>query len=210
MNVLLLSFICVCLLFVLFKLLSSSLKKKEPIIQNNTHLNESTIEIAVETEEPFIEQNIHIDNFKEEEIIKSENTFIEKEMYFYKVTEDLIGFDDVYPPITLFNRGNLLREKFNAFDWYNRRKDTLALKQQISNSGQSSHILKLFLVQKNSNDEEKEYLLIDESGVKNEENTLFEGRLLDSMGYNKLSDPYMDNNSVMSKNSFLHSNPGII
>lgn len=207
-NYILLLFI-ISIIYVLFKLVSYNLKKRKPIVQNDTSLNDSTIENAIDTKYTFIEDNFHSNDFKVEKAVESEKTFIENEVYFYKVTEELVGFDDIYPPVTLFNKGNLLRNKFNASDWFNRRKEKLALKQQLFGSEHSSYRLRLFLIKKDSNCE-LEYLLIDETGLRNDENTLFEGRLLESLGFNKQSDPYQDNNPIISRNSYLHSNSRII
>ena len=177
-----------CVLFILYKLVSFLLNKDKAIANEDSLMPDDSknidtlVEISVETKRK------QIDN--------------ECICYYYKVTEESKVYGDIYPPITLFNQGNLLREKFNALDWYNRRKETLELKQQLFGSEKTSFILKLYLVKK-VNEGEVEYLMIDESGLRNEENTFFEGKLLESLGYNKLSDPYQDNDPIVSKNSYL-------
>jgi len=138
-------------------------------------------------------------------------TPVEKDVitYFYKVTEESSNYSESIPEA--FFSGNLLKQKVDAADWYNRRRKTLEMKLMfVPNvyNKQPSVKVKLFLVQQIGN-KQKEYLLINEHGVRNNENTLFEGIILDSLGFNKKSDPYKDNHTSISKNSYLDPNQSV-
>jgi len=172
------------LIYILYRLVSFVLKHDEPIAEKGNYLKQLTKQNdSAQVINPF-------PNLKKTDDIGLK--------YYYMIKEESVGYCESYSPITLFNKGNLLRKKHNALAYYNNRKETLELnKYLLTNSNiQQYYKLRLFLIQNIGKGEELEYLLIDEFGVRNENNYFFESILLNYVGLVNLPSPYQHNPNI--------------
>ncbi len=129
---------------------------------------------------------------KEEASDNSVNT-TEAHLFYYKVCEEQIGDTDEnehYKEEYSFKTGNLLKRKFDAEDWYNRRTVVISNKKRLYeslNNNTVSFIIKLFLIEYIDDEQVNTYLLKDEYGIDNRENRLFEAITLENSGFDKSS-----------------------
>ena len=147
-----------------------------------------------------------------ESILEKDICTTEQPFFYYKVCEVHNGNyneDKQYKEAYFFKNGDLITRKFDAEEWYNRRKVAVENKQQLLKNSNIETIqfgVKLFLVE-NCNDEVvNTYLLRNEHGIDNEENRLIEAITLDNSGYDKRSPvrSIIHQNNYGTVNSFLN------
>ena len=147
-----------------------------------------------------------------ESILEKDICTTEQPFFYYKVCEVHNGNyneDKQYKEAYFFKNGDLVTRKFDAEEWYNRRKVAVENKQQLLKNSNIETIqfgVKLFLVE-NCNDEVvNTYLLRNEHGIDNEENRLIEAITLDNSGYDKRSPvrSIIHQNNYGTVNSFLN------
>jgi hypothetical protein len=184
-------------------------KKKKPISLANT---EEPISFE-ETIEPVINElevlELVEDDSEIEAIPLSTINTDESDSYHYKVYEEHNGSaneDKQYYETYYFKTGNLLKRKFDAEDWYNRRKIVISNKQLYFQGLQTSNVkfgVRLYFVDCINN--ETDYLLKDEFGIDNKDNRMFEGLILKKEGFDKSSPitNLIPRNSADSINTFL-------
>jgi hypothetical protein len=184
-------------------------KKKKPVLLVNS---EEPISFE-ETTEP-LESELEVlelveDNLDKDVIPVGVINFTEFELYHYKVYEEHNGNandNKQYYETYYFKTGNLLKRKFDAEDWYNRRRIAISNKQLYFQGNQTSKVkfgVKLYFIDCINN--ETPYLLKDEFGIDNRDNRMFEGLILKKAGYDKSSpiSNLIPRNSADSINTFL-------
>ena len=187
-------------------------KKKNPIslaYSEEPISFEETIE-PVESELDILE--IERDNSEIEKIPVSTINIGESDSYHYKVYEEHNGNaneDKQYHETYYFKTGNLLKRKFDAEDWYNRRTITITNRKTWLQSQQPSNVkfgTKLYFVDSADSENVKDYLLKDELGIDNKDNRLFEAITLERAGYdrNSLVKSIIHQNNYGTVNSFLN------
>ena len=135
----------------------------------------------------------NVNNFLKEEASGNSVNTTEAHFYYYKICEEQIGDADEneqYKDEYSFKTGNLLKRKFDAEDWYNRRTVVISNKKRLYESlnyTTVTFIIKLFLVEYVDDENINTYLLKDEYGINNRENRLFEAITLENAGFDKSS-----------------------
>jgi hypothetical protein len=166
-------------------------EKKKPVSLANT---EDSISFE-ETIEPVINElevlELVEDNSEIEVIPVCTINTDESDLYHYKVYEEHNGNaneDKQYYETYYFKTGNLLKRKFDAEDWYNRRKLVISNKQLYFQGNQTSNVkfgVRFYFVDCINN--EIDYLLKDEFGIDSRDNRMFDGLILDKAGFDKSS-----------------------
>lgn len=186
------------------------------IKKKKQHLDVDNIQEEIVSEEPIasaIDESAIVElekgNLEIEEIPVATISIDEDASYYYKVYEEHNGDnneDKQYQETYYFKSGNLLKRKFDAEDWYNRRRIAISNKQLYFKGNRASNInfgVRLYFVDCINN--EIDYLLKDEFGIDNRDNRMLEGLILQKAGFDKRSPivNHVSNNKVDSINAFL-------
>lgn len=150
--------------------------------------------------------------FSKEEVPENGTAATEQPFFYYKVCEEHNGNyneEKQYNEAYFFKNGDLITRKFDAEEWYSRRKIAVENKQQLFEKNSDEIIqfgVTLFLVESCNDEVVNEYLLRNGHGIDNEENRLIEGITLDNAGYDKISPIRSNNyqNNYGTVNSFLN------
>lgn len=136
-------------------------------------------------------------------------TIVQQPLWYYKVLEEKYSSSNKVTPLTEtydFTNADLITNKFNAEDWYRRRKSTLENQQNLLANTECFHTnITLFLVERYGNEVANTYLLKDANGLDNASNRLIEAVHLKNAGFNKQSPTQnaVIQNRVDSKNAYL-------
>ncbi len=146
------------------------------------------------------------------DILEKNISTTEQPFFYYKVCEEHNGKyneEKQYEEAYFFKNSDLVTRKFDAEEWYNRRKVAVENKQQLLKNSDTETIqfgVKLFLVESCNDEVVNTYLLRNEHGIDNEENRLIEAITLDNAGYDKRSPvrSIIHQNNYGTVNSFLN------
>ncbi len=128
-----------------------------------------------------------------EDILEKDICTTEQPFFYYTVYEVHNGnYNDQkqYEEAYCFKNGDLVTRKFDAEEWYNRRKVTIKNKQKLLKNSNTETIqfgVKLYLVESCNDEVVNTYLLRNEHGTDNKENRLIEAIILDNAGFDKRS-----------------------